>query len=107
VDLISTALKEGPTPVIRRRAFGLAPMARTYLIFGDIEGKLDVLRYAGPCDADAARAGIELMRERYRAVGGRRGSRGRERIYLRQSMHARRIRRTGFMECAAARITPV
>ena len=44
MDLISIALKEGPAPAIRRRAFGLGPMPRTYLVFGDIEGKLDVLR---------------------------------------------------------------
>jgi hypothetical protein len=42
VDLtVLYPLKEGPAPVIRRRAFGLVPMARTYLVFGDIEGKLD------------------------------------------------------------------
>ena len=47
---MAAELLEGPTPHAKSPtpnslAFGLAPMLpRSYLVFGDIEGKLDVLR---------------------------------------------------------------
>ena len=67
-ERISLRRFDVPLPARNRALRYLAHESR---LSDDIREQLTqvVHGYVGPCDPDAARAGIEWMRERYRAVG--------------------------------------
>jgi len=63
------ASEPSPCPCPRNRA--LHYLANSHKLSADLRHRLTkvIEGYIGRCDEDAARAGIEWMRERYRAAG--------------------------------------